>query len=876
MSEAGETRFRALAARLVALERQGQSLHSLVATQPKEVLGPLRELAGESESIADEIRAWAAEPGPLTSAWGHTLAERARQAGIFLWLGVAGALTMTWDSAGARVACRRGLDLAAVDDPERALLLETLGKIEFEAGHLEAAQAAMTEAIEIADSFSDPGRWADRIGASVEFAPMRAIQAQRSSEGVSRSLGLLAHIALARGDREKYARTLDLAYEAAIKSRQPVLIRSIWRQRYEYALRWDASGAVLDAMNAELDRGGAPQLAGDEAYKIDMQLLRGQALIEREGYASADRRLKAALMAARSPRERWTTRMTYGRFCEGRPGRRQEAIELFDEALAIGNETGIAGFIDGARRDLIRLLISGCAAAERTRAITELDVVLRACRDAQDGEGFAQALLQRAMARFLDRDYAGALKDIDGALNFSANAQTRGEALTARSAALQRLGRDEEALADAIEAVGLFPERRRDPLGDGPGAGGDELQHIEAAYAAAARICARLGRAAEGFEWAERGRGRLLRAHRQLLSPAGAASSREILPLLIDALARHPDGPAALALFSVGPLDTVVFIVAPGRPVREVSAEFGEAQLQKLLPTADDGPQQWNAGLAEALPGISEALQRPLAELLETVEACKTLYIVPDSHLHSIPFAALTGKDGTSLVERCATVIAPSVASLLECLGRRPQETKSCLTLGAGGVGVGEISFAAHAKAVAGLFDDKSEWRKQSLYLSEPEATPERFLAEATRFRVIHLACHGNVLAGVMDTLSASALQLTGGHLTARALIKAEGPWLQADLVFLNACRSGGFRARLASEVGGFRQAFLEAGAPSLVATLFYVDPDHAQKLAQEFYRHWLDGQTKAEALRRAQCSLRDRGLRVGDWAAHTLIGRAF
>lgn len=874
MSDLGETRFRTLAERLVTLERQGQSLHSLVATQPKEVLGPLRALAGEAESVARDIGAWAAEPGPLASALGRSMAERARRAGIFLWLGVAGALTMTGDYAGARVACRRGLDLTAADDPERALLLETLGKIEFEAGNLEAAQAAMTEAVEIAESFADPERWAGRIGASVEFAPKREIQARRSKEGVSRSLGLLAHIALALGDREKYARTLDLAYEAAIKSRQPVLIRSIWRQRYEYALRWDASGAVLDAMNAELDRGGVPELADDEAYKIDMQLLRGQALIEREGYASADRRLKAALSAAKSPRERWTTRMTYGRFCEGRPGRRQEAIALFDAALAIGNETGIAGFIDGARRDLIRLLISGGAAAERRRAIAELDVVLRACRDAQDGEGFAQALLQRAMARFLDRDYADALKDIDGALNFSANAQTRGGALTARSAALQRLGRDEEALAAAIEAVGLFPERRRDPLGDGPGAGRDELQHIEAAYAAAARICARLGRAAEGFEWAERGRGRLLRAHRQRLSPAGAASSRDILPLLIDALARHPDGPAALALFSVGPVDTVVFIVAPGRPVREVSAEFGEAQLQKLLPAADDGPQQWNSGLAEALPGISEALQRPLAALLETAETCKTLYIVPDSHLHSIPFAALTGKGGISLVERCATVIAPSVASLLECLGRRPQEAKSCLTLGAGGVG--EISFAAHAKAVAGLFDDKSEWGKQNLHLSEPEATPERFLAEAARFRVIHLACHGNVLAGVMDTLSASALQLTGGHLTARALIKAEGPWLQPDLVFLNACRSGGFRARLAGEVGGFRQAFLEAGAPSLVATLFYVDPDHAQALAEEFYRHWLDGQTKAQALRRAQCALRERGLRVGDWAAHTLIGRAF
>jgi CHAT domain-containing protein len=112
--------------------------------------------------------------------------------------------------------------------------------------------------------------------------------------------------------------------------------------------------------------------------------------------------------------------------------------------------------------------------------------------------------------------------------------------------------------------------------------------------------------------------------------------------------------------------------------------------------------------------------------------------------------------------------------------------------------------------------------------------------------------------------------------------VKAEGPLLGADLVFLNDCRSGGFRARLTGEAGGFRQAFLEAGVPSLVATLFYVDPGHvyvdpghARELTKEFYRHWLDGQTKAEALRRAQYTLRERGLPVGDWTAHILIGRA-
>jgi CHAT domain-containing protein len=126
----------------------------------------------------------------------------------------------------------------------------------------------------------------------------------------------------------------------------------------------------------------------------------------------------------------------------------------------------------------------------------------------------------------------------------------------------------------------------------------------------------------------------------------------------------------------------------------------------------------------------------------------------------------------------------------------------------------------------------------------------------------------------VMDNLTASVLQLTGGTLSARDLIRPEGPWLGAELVFLNACRSAGFRMRLGGEVGGFWQAFLAAGVPSIVGTLFFVDPGHAQRIAVEFYRGWqTGGLTKAEALRRAQLAMAREGIEARHWASHVLIG---
>ncbi len=90
----------------------------------------------------------------------------------------------------------------------------------------------------------------------------------------------------------------------------------------------------------------------------------------------------------------------------------------------------------------------------------------------------------------------------------------------------------------------------------------------------------------------------------------------------------------------------------------------------------------------------------------------------------------------------------------------------------------------------------------------------------------------------------------------------------------MNTCYSGKFNVRLGSEVGGFWQAFLSAGATSIIATLNKVDPYYAQALALKFYDVWLKGdKTKAEALRQAQLYIRGQNKDTQHWASHILIG---
>jgi CHAT domain-containing protein len=238
--------------------------------------------------------------------------------------------------------------------------------------------------------------------------------------------------------------------------------------------------------------------------------------------------------------------------------------------------------------------------------------------------------------------------------------------------------------------------------------------------------------------------------------------------------------------------------------------------------------------------------------------------------LYFTPFAALSLDDGTPLLEICAVALAPSAAVLEWGRSRRASpDTHSFLVAGAGTAG--GFSFADQAKAVAQTLGVPC--------LCKPTAPAMlQAIQEAGPLRGLHLECHGKVERGVPGVLSAARLEFAGDteevkDLTARQIFDLRGG-LRADLVFLNACMSGGFPLRVGSEVGGFWEAFLHAGAASLIATLVPVHPDAATQLAQGFYRRWpTGGLTKAAALREAQLELRQRDPDPSRWATHILIG---
>jgi CHAT domain-containing protein len=148
-----------------------------------------------------------------------------------------------------------------------------------------------------------------------------------------------------------------------------------------------------------------------------------------------------------------------------------------------------------------------------------------------------------------------------------------------------------------------------------------------------------------------------------------------------------------------------------------------------------------------------------------------------------------------------------------------------------------------------------------------------------SRYRILHFATHGlfNDLYPELSALALSAFDPSGrpvdGPLRAYEISELE---LGADLVVLSACRTGLGKDAGGEGLTGLTQAFLHAGAPRLVVSLWDVDDRATGELMKRFYAALLaQDLPPAQALRQAQLSLRqeNRWRAPYYWAGFVLQG---
>ena len=94
----------------------------------------------------------------------------------------------------------------------------------------------------------------------------------------------------------------------------------------------------------------------------------------------------------------------------------------------------------------------------------------------------------------------------------------------------------------------------------------------------------------------------------------------------------------------------------------------------------------------------------------------------------------------------------------------------------------------------------------------------------------------------------------------------------KAELVVMSACDSG--RGAINDDgVIGLSRAWMAAGAPSVMVTLWTIPDDATKDLMVTFYQQLAAGTRKAEALRLAMLAARAKYPDPFNWAAFMLIG---
>lgn len=286
------------------------------------------------------------------------------------------------------------------------------------------------------------------------------------------------------------------------------------------------------------------------------------------------------------------------------------------------------------------------------------------------------------------------------------------------------------------------------------------------------------------------------------------------------------------------------------------------------LPVATGDLKQRIAELRQQIEA-QQPVEKPSADLYQSLFAPlarqvrhRNLVIVPHGVLHFLPFAALW--DGKRyLGDTYALSYAPSATAFKFA---REKKAAAMGPMLAAGDPDGSLPYAAEeARAAA------------RLYGAEPligrAASEAAVLSRAGEAGILHLAAHA-VLNPVNPLFTRIELAPDGEHDGNLEMHEVFGLDLsKTGLVVLSGCGTQLGRLSAGDEIEGLTRAFLYAGTPAVMSSLWNVQDESAAFLMEHFYVHLGRGEGRAEALRRAQMETRERFPHPYHWAAFVLTG---
>jgi CHAT domain-containing protein len=291
-----------------------------------------------------------------------------------------------------------------------------------------------------------------------------------------------------------------------------------------------------------------------------------------------------------------------------------------------------------------------------------------------------------------------------------------------------------------------------------------------------------------------------------------------------------------------------------GRPSGTIRiAGATTANPRKPPQNYDDSPDE--------LKKLYQLLIKPIEEFLPTDPEAKIVFI-PHQALFLVPFAALREQSGKYLIEKHTIAYSPSIQVLAytEKLRDRNQGSGELLV----GNPTGDLKSAElEVNAIAQFFNTKAIIGK--------DATKAVILTKISDARIIHLATHGKPddNNGLNSEIFLAPNGKTPITLTAAEILKLN---LKAELAVLSACNTANGKIT-GDGVIGLSRAFILAGTPSIIVTLWSIPDAETGKLMPEFYRNLQTNSDRAQALRQAMLTTKRDYPHPRNWAAFTLIG---
>jgi CHAT domain-containing protein/predicted negative regulator of RcsB-dependent stress response len=325
------------------------------------------------------------------------------------------------------------------------------------------------------------------------------------------------------------------------------------------------------------------------------------------------------------------------------------------------------------------------------------------------------------------------------------------------------------------------------------------------------------------------------------------------------------DDSTALLEYWVGKKVTLLWIVAK-KSFRFYTINLTSEQMADIVKICRQTISSQKEKENSSLNILYEAIIRPAESSLKDFTS---IGIIPHGPLHFLPFQALIDKEGRFLIEKKKMFYAPSSSVYLQCRDKTPEKGEYFLGMALGDLMIGTFfglpGTSREVDAISALYPEKTIKKKEDI-------SEDFFKQEAKNYNIIHLATHAyfNKEQPLFSYLLLHPTENNDGQLTVHEVF---GMDLKARLVVLSACQTGLGDISRGDELVGLSRAFIYAGTPSVIVSLWSLADEPAAQLMIQFHRH-LKTKPAPEALALAQREMIKKYKSPYYWAPFVLVGK--